>query len=289
MKDENETWQELTFYLIPGSQIDIEEAGAELMELGAAGSELLSRDAVKAFFRSEVRARLAIGEAEKLGLRCGLMQPLQDENWTLKCAEMLTPITVGDVTIRPVVAAGQEGSPEKDEISIIPGLGFGTGHHESTRLALRLLQHPALAGRPIRRCLDVGTGSGILALAATRLYHCMVEAIDIDADALINARENISLNGLADKVYLHTGDITSAHGSCDLLLANLYCQILLTQEPLFHAGLSGGGFLILAGFQRDELQQVAAAYSEERWSKVACEEEHGWSSLLLQKADADVH
>ena len=109
-------------------------------------------------------------------------------------------------------------------IVIEPSRGFGTGHHQSTRLCLVLLQNRNLSGP---RVMDVGTGSGVLAIAAAKLGAAFVAAIDNDPDAVENARENIAVNGVEKIVEAHVDDLTTTTvAAADLVTANLTGTLL---------------------------------------------------------------
>ena len=135
-------------------------------------------------------------------------------------------------------ARPQSGTPAPIVIEIEPSRGFGTGHHQSTRLCLVLLQSRKLASQTV---IDVGTGSGVLAIAAAKLGAAFVSAIDVDPDAIENARENISRNGVDAIVEAHVRDLTEAALSpADVVIANLTGTLLARHaEALSRAGPQG--------------------------------------------------
>jgi ribosomal protein L11 methyltransferase len=169
-------------------------------------------------------------------------------------------------------------------IFIQPSMGFGTGHHASTRLCLALLQRVPVEGR---RVLDIGTGSGVLALAAWRLGAATVTGIDYDPDALESARENVERNGAVDGVTLiqtdldalATGPGPAGFPGFDLVLANLTGALLTREAPAIAALLSPGAHLILSGIQLDEEQRVAGAFRTAGCSAGERLEEDGWAGL----------
>jgi ribosomal protein L11 methyltransferase len=149
-------------------------------------------------------------------------------------------------------------SPETITIVIEPSMGFGTGHHATTRLCLELLQSIELAGK---RVIDVGTGSGVLALAAFRLGASHVTAIDNDPDALQNARENIARNGAPESITVIEADISAASGDrADVVVANLTGAVLQRFASALRQMARPGAALIVSGFSPDEMDDVLGAF-----------------------------
>jgi ribosomal protein L11 methyltransferase len=143
-------------------------------------------------------------------------------------------------------------------VVIQPSTGFGTGHHQTTRLCLELLQRAGVAGR---RMLDLGTGSGVLALAAWRLGAASVEALDYDEDAIVNARENLRLNGADSQIAVRLADLrTTSIEPADVVTANLTGALLVSEAERIDRLVKPGGCLILAGFVAAESSDVVAAY-----------------------------
>jgi ribosomal protein L11 methyltransferase len=170
-------------------------------------------------------------------------------------------------------------------IIIEPSMGFGTGHHASTRLCLRLLQQVDLSGKTV---LDVGTGSGVLAIAAHRLGAATVVAVDADADAIDSAARNLAANGIAAGIDLRHGDIRTLDAvSADVLLANLTGAILVDQALRLMTMIKPDGYWVASGFTTDEEKAVSSALRPH--GTVSCREfEEDWVALLLQVHRVDL-
>lgn len=163
-------------------------------------------------------------------------------------------------------------------LTVKPSTGFGTGHHPSTRLALALLQEVACDGR---EALDVGTGSGVLAMAASRLGASRVCAIDRDADALAAARENVWQNPLTRHVELKQADIsTDWLGEFDLVVANLEAAQIRARTEVLLRHVRSTGQLILSGFLTAESELVLRGLPQP--PRVVLHED-GWTAALCNR------
>jgi ribosomal protein L11 methyltransferase len=184
-----------------------------------------------------------------------------DEDWARQSQEDLSAVQVGRVTIAPPWRADAGTEPGTGRITIViqPSMGFGTGHHASTRLCTALLQRLDLTGKTV---LDVGTGSGVLALVAWALGARAVVAVDDDPDAIESARENLVLNGVADGIYLKAADFrTRPAQPADVVTANLTGGLLVRGARLLAEAVAPGGALIISGVLRDEEPEVLAAFA----------------------------
>jgi ribosomal protein L11 methyltransferase len=206
-----------------------------------------------------------------------------DEDWAERSQANLQPVQVGQLTIEPRSAATPTASPDPHVIVIHPSMGFGTGHHATTRRCLALLQAIPLAGC---RVLDVGTGSGVLAIAAVRLGAASASGIDYDPDALVAARESVEANAVGDRVTLAAVDIAAdpvVGAPFDVVVANL-TGTLLTRQATFLAGLLGrDGHLIASGFMTDEQHVVATAFADAGLHAAETSEEDGWLGVIFTR------
>jgi ribosomal protein L11 methyltransferase len=192
------------------------------------------------------------------GCRVTLVE-IEDEDWAARSQANLTHVRVGRLVVAPPWDI-PPGLPDDTHLIVIPpSMGFGTGHHETTRLCLRLLQDLDLRGK---RLVDVGTGSGVLAIAAVLLGAGSVEGIDYDEDALTSARESVAVNGLSGRIRLRAADIRSDRtAAADVVTANLTGALLVAVAPELASIADAGGSLILSGFQPPEAASVVAAFA----------------------------
>src|SRR5690606_14999124 len=184
-------------------------------------------------------------------------------NWNARWEATIRPIPVGPFVIAPTWAEVPEEHAGKTLLRIDPKMSFGTGYHESTRLALRFL--PGLVGRTPggERVLDAGTGTGILAIAALRLGAREAVGFDIDPWSAENAAENAALNGVADRFEVREGGIEVVpEVGFDLAFANIHLEVLRGLVPLLAEKLAAGGRLVVAGLltmQREPMLEVVEA------------------------------
>lgn len=208
---------------------------------------------------------------------------VDDEDWARRSQQNLTPITVGRVTVTPPwfdAASAPAAGSEHLVVTILPSMGFGTGHHATTRLCLSALQQVDLTGRTV---LDVGTGSGVLAIAAARLGAREALGIDFDPDAITNALENLDLNPAASRVGFRVADMRDAAlPQADIVVANITGAVLVQNARLLSDAVLDGGALIVSGLQAHEREEVLGAFGplglDAWWSA----EEAGWVSLAFR-------
>ena len=238
-------------------------AAAAAFAAGAAGLEereggLLLVYAPEPEARAVGRALDALGQA---GLRVAPAAPVEDRDWSLAWREGLRAHEVGErLRVRPSWL--EPGPPGRSELVIDPGQAFGTGGHASTRLALAELD--ALAPALLRgaRVLDVGTGSGVLALAALRLGAARAVAFDLDPLATRAARDNARANALASDLQVYTGPIGALRARrFDLVLANVLRAELEPVLPAVARAVAQRGRLIGSGFLVSERARVERAFA----------------------------
>jgi len=171
-------------------------------------------------------------------------------------------------------------------IAILPGASFGSGQHPTTRLAVRGLEHilPE-AGVPTGiTCLDVGTGSGILAIAALGLGARRAIGLDIDPCARHEARTNARLNGIEDRFEVHRRPVEKIPGPIDLILANLRYPTLRQMADDFSGLLTANGSLVVSGLRVSEAPGLIRRYAEAGCQPVWRQDEKNWSGLVFNRA-----
>lgn len=216
-------------------------------------------------------------------------EDLPDEGWAARSQADLPAVRVGRIVVAPPwdLPAGDQGD-DAILIEVEPSTGFGTGHHQSTRLCLQALQNMDLHGT---RVLDIGTGSGVLAVAASRLGAAEAIGVDNDPDAIESATDTLRRNGLDGQ---NAGDATvrvAVRGlddeslqPADVVCANLTGTLLRQQGTRVQELIRPGGRAVLSGFTEDEARWVREAFD-------ACEvestyEEEFWVAYVMRRRPA---
>jgi ribosomal protein L11 methyltransferase len=206
-----------------------------------------------------------------------------DEDWAARSQAALRAVRVGRVIVAPPWDAPLPDTDGARDLLVVikPSMGFGTGHHETTRLCLSLLQEADVAGRAV---LDVGTGSGVLALVAARLGAAHVDGIDIDRDAIACADENRSLNGADARVSFVLGGLDDTRAAADVVTANLTGALIAASAGALARLVAADGILIVSGFQTHEADSVFTALGRAGLSPVRQVAEGEWEAALLRRA-----
>jgi ribosomal protein L11 methyltransferase len=253
-------------------------------------------DRLRLFFTtSETRGRAAVRlVALEPDLTCTPVD-VSDEDWAERSQAALEPVRVGRLVVTPpwrddeVFSRGDDDARSPIVLRIQPSMGFGTGHHATTRLCLTLLQAQDVAGA---RVLDVGTGSGVLAIASWRLGAKEALAIDCDPDALQSATENIDLNGAGAAVQVaaidldHGATALSTLGQFTIVLANLTGAMLSRHAATLAGAVVQGGRLIVSGLMTDEAASVQRACESAALQFDARIDEDEWVALAFTNPSA---
>ena len=205
---------------------------------------------------------------------------IESQNWNALWESNFTPVDVdGKLYIRaPFHAPAPEGVME---VVIMPKMSFGTGHHATTCLVSGFLMELALAGK---RGLDMGSGTGVLAIVAVKCGAEAVDAVDIDTWADENCRENIASNGVADRITPILGDARAITGrSYDFIAANINRNILVGDMAAYVGAMNAGADLVMSGFLEADIPIIRSAAEAEGLVFVSSRLRDGWAAVHCKK------
>ena len=208
-------------------------------------------------------------------------EDIEIENWNAKWESNFKEVEVDDKVLIRAPYHKSHTNYNGLEIIIQPKMSFGTGHHATTQLMVKSLLESNLDGK---RVLDMGSGTGVLAIVAAKLGAESVLAVEIDEMAEESVRENIALNGVNDKITSIWGDADAITGrEFDLILANINRNILLADMGAYAATLIDGGELIMSGFLEEDIPLLIAkaeSLGMTAMKRFSCEE---WRAIRVKK------
>lgn len=206
---------------------------------------------------------------------------IESQNWNALWESNFEEVLVADrVAIRAPFHAPH---PELGSLDIVimPKMSFGTGHHSTTRLMVEMLLGMDVEGR---KGLDMGSGTGVLAILAAKLGAAQVDAVDIDDMADESCRENALTNGVAERVCPILGDVRSvAARSYDFIVANINRNILLRDMPAYVGTLTEGGVLVMSGFLEEDIEAITQRAESLGLSAGRSKSDGGWVALEFVK------
>ncbi len=284
-------WYAVDVTLLDAGTVGREAVDYALMEAGALGTETtegnLQPARITAYFEKRPERDL-LQEWLDEGLRIyDLPQSLVSEivirevagrDWLAEWKQSWQPIEVGERFIVAPSWSDAEFPASKIVLRIDPGMAFGTGTHETTRMCLHLIEK-YFAGESF---LDVGTGTGILAIAAARINTAArVGACDTDAEAVEIARENARLNGVSDRIIFRAGTVDETTLSADCVCANLTADVIMPLLPALTAATCGR--LILSGILDPQIDSVLDELRRLGYERGRCEvmQEGEWASIVV--------
>ncbi len=232
------------------------------------------------------RAELATGfkRIDESGLNVGhprlSKKKLPRQDWAESWKKHFYPIEVGSALL--IKPSWSKQRPKKGQATIIldPGLSFGTGQHPTTEYCLKELVRRRKAGMN-QAFLDIGTGSGILAIAAARLGYGPIEAFDFDPEAVRVASANARRNRVLERIHFFEQDVTKlprTGAKYAMICANLISNLLIDARKRILARLRDGGVIVLAGILRREFEEVKRAYEEAGLELIKCGVQKEWRS-----------
>lgn len=235
----------------------------------------------------------AIAQLRTFGLAIGSgkirVAVVRRENWAESWKRHFHPIEIGDALL--LKPSWIKRKPRRGQAVVVldPGLSFGTGHHPTTLFCLRQLVRRRKADTR-QGFLDIGTGSGILAITAVKLGYQPVHAFDFDPESVRVAQANARLNGVVGKLRIARGDLTkfpaNAAKRYDLVCANLISTLLIAESKRITARVKSNGVLVVAGILKTEFHLVQAAFESLGLRLVASKREKEWASGAFLSAQA---
>ena len=205
------------------------------------------------------------------------------ENWNAEWESGFEPVEVAGE--KPILIRAPHHAPAGEgviDVVIAPRMSFGTGHHATTALMSQTIASMGFSGK---RGLDMGCGTGVLAIVALKCGAEQMVAVDIDDWACDSCRDSIALSGVAEQVDVRCGSIEQvvAGEQFDFVLANINRNILISMMPSFAAALPSGGELLMSGFLREDVVFIEAAAAEQGFAVENILEREGWMVVVCKK------
>jgi ribosomal protein L11 methyltransferase len=284
-KEQFDGWYALDVDLAPEAREAVEYA---LMEAGALGTETGDESGglvkITGYFaqtpdrervRSELFEALRIYDLPSSSVRDMNVREVAQRDWLEEWKQNWQPVEIGRFIIAPPWS-NLDDVHDRLIIRIEPGMAFGTGTHETTRLCLEAIEKHFAGGS----FLDVGTGTGILAIAAAKLFHeARIEACDTDEMAVAIARENAAANGVLDQIEFRVGSVEDSTASADLVCANLTADVIVQILPSLVSLTCGK--LVLSGILETQVEMVQAALHDNGIDDFEIEQDGEWVALVV--------
>ena len=206
---------------------------------------------------------------------------VNEEDWANSWKAYYKPLHIGKRMVIVPAWEKYEKKPGEIILTMDPGMAFGTGTHETTRLVIELLEKYT---KPGMRVLDVGTGSGILAISASLLGAAKCNAYDIDPVAVRVARDNIVLNGLADKITAREGDLLEAVDEvADVVIANIIADVICMLAEPVKAHIKKNGLFICSGIARERQDEVISALNAAGYQDLDVRNQGEWGAICARR------
>lgn len=273
-------------------------ATAQLWTFGTTGLEV-SEDGsdfvtLRAYFdlapdiarmRQEIIASLRQLNLPDSGLRRVDSLTIADQDWLAEWKKGYEPVEIGNrMIVSPSWKRDQVAGTDRIIIQIDPGMAFGTGTHETTRGCLEMLEKHWRGGS----LLDVGTGTGILAIAAIKLHPgSIVTGFDVDPEAITVAEENAAINCVGDEIELEVNRLSSYAGrQFDVVLANLTADVIIPLAGEFPEVIKPGGMLIVSGILTEQGDEVREALRSEGFEMIEAKPDGEWVTFTLKSVSS---
>jgi ribosomal protein L11 methyltransferase len=271
-------------YIELSLQIDQDFAEIMMAELAELGFESFveTEDGLEAYIQEDVFDDLTVKNmlesyAERTAISYSFKK-IAKQNWNEEWEKNFQPISIGNnIYVR---ADFHEAKPDfLYEIIITPKMSFGTGHHETTSM---VMEHQLTIPHQDKKVLDVGTGTGILAVLASKLEAKYISAFDIDEWSVENTIENVALNN-AKNITVRLGTIENEpEEKYEIVLANINRNILLQQIPAYKNFMTEGASLVISGFYETDIADIQAVAESVGLKKVAQLSKNQWASVVFK-------
>lgn len=268
---------------------DMDEMVQEIAHIDLIDEELLKRDRTKAniylYIPAEQNPSEAVTYLTNLYDLSGIgytisSQGMKEEDWAFGWKKYYHPLPIGEKLVICPSWESYEPSEGQVVLTLDPGMAFGTGTHNTTRLVLERLQKEVKTGDEI---LDLGTGSGILAIAALLLGAKSADLCDIDSVAVRVAKENAMLNGVDNRCTYIVGDLEVNEGKqYDFIFANIVADVILRLIPRVRTYMAPGGKFLASGIVDIRKDEVLACLEEHGLTLESIDEEGGWVALTAK-------
>jgi ribosomal protein L11 methyltransferase len=267
-----------TLAVVAVAETAVSAATAELADRGALDIESRNvgggRSLVYGRLIDEEAARQAVADLRQRDWAAA-QRPADDDPFIIAWRNRTQPVSVGEGRLLVALPWAEIDRDAAPVLEVDPGAAFGGGAHPTTRLLLEALATRLQGGETV---LDVGCGSGVLALAAVRLGAASAVGIDVEPAAVAATRANAERNGLAPQVTAQATSLEELPGTFDVVLANIGQDVLIALAPEIERRLAPGGWLGLSGISPAQVSRVGAAYTETR--VVATPQLDDWSAIV---------
>lgn len=205
---------------------------------------------------------------------------LNEDDWANCWKKYYKPVEIGKAVAIVPMWVDYENKENRVIVRMDPGMAFGSGTHETTALCAEFIEKYITAGV---RALDVGTGSGILAILASKLGAATVDALDIDANAVRVAAENCEQNGVTNIRCLQSDLIRSASGKYDFISANIVADIIIRMAENVGDYLKDDGLLVVSGIIERQAEQVLSVFTDKGFVLVDKMDKNDWNAFVFRK------
>lgn len=233
----------------------------------------------------EAYAESIVEEIKALGLHVSVIKlgTEEDQNWNAEWEASIDPVVVNErIVIVPEWRADEYDMPLK--LVITPKMSFGTGHHATTRMMCKLTEQYV---QPGEKWIDVGTGTGVLAILAARLGASHVFAFDNNEWSIVNSHENIERNHVGDQITLQMSELQETPlPPCDGLAANLYRHLVIPYASAFIQAVKPGGIILVSGILKYDFDEVAAPFIERGCAVEASLAETEWCAIAFRTPES---